>query len=327
MTKFIGRLFNVGIGKETTRGTPRVSAYWLPTTDVSIDEKIDQIKYDSVLGVIENQSDADISKKFAEGTIEGVINDDSFGLILNATLGTASVAGPTDSAYTHTFTVGQTAQHQSLTLNVSEPNASGSSSKQYPLAMVDSLDMNFEVGAYPSYSMAFVANVTTATTTSVAYTTPYNFKPNQGVVRIADTYSNLATGTSYTVRKASISISKNLEDDHNIGSQTVTDRLNKQFQVTGSIELVYNDREMIDTFMLANLTRALQIKFTNSDRTIGASTNPSLTIRLAKVKFQEVAKNVSKDDIAMQTVNFEGFYSSTDSRMIDMVLVNSVTSY
>ncbi len=327
MAKFIGRLFNVGVGKETTRGTPRVSQYWLPTTDVSIDEKIDQIKYESVLGVIENQSDADISKRFAEGTIAGVIQDDSFGLILNATLGTIATTGPTDSAYTHTFTVGQTAQHQSLTLNVSEPNASGANSKQFPLAMVDSLEMNFEVGAYPTYSMAFVANVTTATTTSVAYTTPFNFKPNQGIVRIADTYSNLATGTTYTVRKASVSISKNLEDDHNIGSQNVTDRLNKQFQVTGSLELVYDNREFIDTFLLTNLTRALQIRFLNTDRTIGSSTNPSLTIRLARVKFQEVAKNVSKDDIVMLTVNFEGYYSQTDSRMIDMVLVNSVVSY
>lgn len=327
MTKFIGRLFNVGIGKETTRGTPKATSYWLTTTDISIDEKINQVKYDNTYGVIENMIDADVTKKFAEGTIDGVIDDSSIGLVLNATFGTVATTGPTDSAYTHTFSVGQNAQHQSLTINVSEPNASGSSSKQFPLAMVDSLEMNFEVGAYPTYSMAFVANVTTSTTTTVAYTAPYNFKPQQGIVRIADTYSNLATGTTYTVRKVSLNTSKNLEDDDNIGSTSATDRLNKQFAVTGSMELVYTDREFIDTFMLANLTRAMQIKFTNTDRTIGASTNPSITIKLAKVKFQEVAKNISKDDITMQTVNFEGYYSTSDSKMIDVALVNSVVSY
>jgi hypothetical protein len=327
MSKFIGRQFNVGIGRETTRGTPRVSAYWIPTTDISIDEKVSQVKYDNVYGVIENQSDADVVKTYAEGTISGVVDDTVLGLLLNATFGTSVSTGPTDSAYTHTYNVLQTAQHSSLTINVSEPNATTSLSKQFPLAMVDSLELGFEVGAYPTYSMAFVSNVTTATTTSVAYTTPFNFKPQQGVVRIADTYSNLATGTTYTVRKVSLNISKNLEDDHNIGSLAVTDRLNKQFAVTGSMELVYNDREFIDTFMLTNLTRAMQIKFTNTDRTIGVSTNPSITIRLAKVKFQEVAKNVSKDDITMQTVNFEAFYSYTDSKMMDTVLVNSVASY
>lgn len=327
MTKFIGRQFNVGIGKETTRGTPRVSAYWLPVTDVTIDEKVNQVKYDATYGVIENQLDADVVKTYAEGSIQGVINDDSFGLVLNATFGTIATTGPTDSAYTHTFTVGQTAQHQSLTINVSEPNASGSATEQFPLTMVDSLEMNFEVGAYPTFNMAFVSNITTATTSTVAYTVPNNFKPQQGVVRIANTYSNLATGTTYTVRKVSLNVSKNLEDDHNIGSTSTTDRLNKQFAVTGSMELVYDNREFIDTFMLPNLTRAMQVKFTNTDRTIGASTNPSITVRIAKVKFQEVAKNVSKDDITMQTVNFEGFYSATDSRMIDAVLVNSVVSY
>ena len=327
MAKFIGRQYNVGIGRETVRGTPRVSAYWLPVTDVSIDEKINQIKYDNTFGVIENMVDADRVKQFAEGTLSSVINDDSFGLILNATLGTAGVTGPTDSAYTHTFTVAQTATHQSLTINVSEPNASGASSKQYPLAMVDSLDLNFEVGAYPTYEMAFVSNVTTSTTTTVAYTSPNNFKPNQGELRIATTYGGVASGTAYTVRKVNLSVSKNLEDDDNIGSISATDRLNKQFAVSGSFELVYDNRQFIDTEMLGNTTRAMQIRFVNTDRLIGASTNPSVTIRLARVKFQEVAKNISKDDITMHTVNFEGFYSTTDSRMIDVVLVNSVVSY
>lgn len=327
MTKFIGRLFNIGIGKETTRATGVASSYWLPTAEITFDEKVDQIKDGNTIGRIENQSDAKVVKKYAEGSLSSIVNDDSFGLILNATFGTVVTTGPSDSAYTHTFSVYQSAQHQSLSINVNEPNAQSTSSLRFALAMVDSLDVDFEVGQFPMYSVGIMANISSATTATVSYTAPNNFKPQDGSIRIADTYANLTSATSYACRKASLSFSKNLEDDHNLGSTTVTDRLNKQFQVTGSLELLYNDREFIDTFLKADLQRALQIKFTNTDRTIGVSTNPSITFKLNKVKFQEVARAIGKDDLVIQTVNFEAYYSLNDSKMLDAILVNSVSSY
>lgn len=327
MSKFIGRRFNIGIGKETVRGTGVSASYWLPRTELTFDEKIEQVKDESVMGVIESQSDATVVKKYSEGSLSGIVNDDSFGLILNALFGSCVTTGPTDSAYTHTFNFQQSAQHQSLTFVASEPNASGASSLQFALAMIDTLDLEFNVGEYPVYSLSFMANVGSSTTSSVAYTSPDNFKPQDGSVRIADVYANLASATSYAVRSVSLSTSKNTEDDHNIGSVNVTDRLNKQVQVSGSMEIVYNDREFIDTFLKADIDRALQIKLTNTDKTIGASTNPSITIKLAKVKFQEVARSLGNDEIVLQTVNFEGYYSLLDAKMLEMVLVNDVASY
>ena len=327
MSKFIGRKYNLGIGKESVRGTGVASTYWMPRTELTFDEKVEMTKDESVMGVIENQTDADVIKKYAEGSMTGIINDDSIGLVLLSSLGAVSTSGPTDSAYTHTFSVAQSAQHQSLTINVSEPNATTTASLRFPLTVIDSLDLNFEVGTYPTYSFAFMSNLTSATTATVSYSSPDNFRPQDGVIKIADTYANLGSGTEVSVRKATISISKNVEDDHNIGSVNVTDRLNKQFQVTGSMELVYDARTFTDTYMLADLQRALQIKFTNTDKTIGVSTNPSITINLAKVKFHEVAKSIGNDDIVMQTVNFEAFYSLGDTKMIETVLVNDVASY
>ena len=326
MTKFQGRRFNVGVGRESTRGTARAVQRWLPTTELTFDEKVEHAKEESVYGVIENQTDADVVKAYAEGSISGLIDDQAIGYILYGALGTAGVSGPTDSAYTHTFTVAQSAQIQSLTLTASEPNAQTSASLLFPLVAIDSLDLDFEVGQYPTYSASFMSNVSSATSATVSYTTPNNFRPQDGTVRIATTYAGLASGTTYAVRKASISISKNVEDDHNIGSTSVTDRLNKQFAVTGSLEIVYDARTNI-TELLANSTRAIQIAFTNTNVTIGASTRPAITIKLAKVKLVEVARNIGKDDIVMQTMNFEAFYSLSDTRMIDITLVNTVTSY
>lgn len=324
--KFIGRKFNFGVGRESTRGTARAVQKWLPTTELTFDEKVEHAKDESVFGIIENQTDADVVKTFAEGSISGLVDDDSIGYILYGTLGTLNTTGPTDSAYSHAFTVAQSAQIQSLTITASEPNAQTTASLLFPLTTIDSLDLDFEVGQYPTYSASFMSNVSSATTSTVTYSAPDNFRPQDGEIKIATTYAGLSSGTTYAVRKASISISKNIEDDHNIGSTTVTDRLNKQFGVTGSLEIVYDARTNI-TELLANSTRAIQIAFTNTNKTIGSATNPSITIKLAKVKLVEIARNIGKDDIVMQTINFEAFYSLSDSKMIDITLVNDVASY
>lgn len=326
MTKFIGRRFNIGVGRESTRGTARAVQRWLPTSELTFDERVEHAKEESVYGVIENQTDADVVKTFAEGSIAGLVDDQAIGYILYGALGTVNTSGPTDSAYTHTFTVAQSAQIQSLTLTASEPNAQTTSSLLFPLTAIDSLDLDFEVGQYPTYSASFTSNVSSSTSATVTYTAPNNFRPQDGSVRIATTYAGLASGTTYAVRRASVSISKNVEDDHNIGSTSVTDRLNKQFQVTGSLEIVYDARTNIAE-MLANATRAIQIEFVNTNVLIGASTRPTIRVKLAKVKLTEVARNLGKDEIVMQTMNFEGFYSLSDTRMIDITLINTVTTY
>jgi hypothetical protein len=325
MAKYIGRQFNVGLGRETTRGTARAVQKWLPTTELTFDEKTELARDEASFGVIENQQDADVVKRFAEGSISGIVDDDVVGLVLNSTFGTV-VSTASGTAYTHTFNILQSAQHQSLTITASEPNAQTTSSLIFPLAVIDSLELNFEVGAYPTYSASFMSNIGSSTTATVSYLAPDNFLPQQGVVRIATAYAGLASGTSYSVRTASISISKNVEDDHNIGSVAVTDRLNKQLQVSGTLELTYDSREFVSN-LLNDVDRALRIQFTNTGKIVGAATNPSITFDLAKVKFTEVARTISNDDIVMQTVNFEGFYSLSDSRSIQAILVNDVINY
>lgn len=325
MAKYIGRQFNKGVSREVTRGTQRVPQFWLNTTELTFDEKVELVKDETTFGVIESQTDASLVKTFAEGSVSGIINDDSFGLVLNATLGTC-VTTASGTAYTHNFSVQQNAQHQSLCLTTSEPNASGASSRIFTLMAIDSLEMNFAVGEFPSYSFGFMSNVGSSTTSTVSHSAPDNFKPQDGLVRISTTYAGLASGTSYAVKNAKISISKNLEDDHNIGSVVVTDRLNKQFQVTGSLEMVYDNRTNI-TELIADVDRSLQFRFTNTDKIVGASTNPSLTVNLAKVKLSEVARSIGNDDIVTQVINFEGYYSLTDSRSVEAILINDVVNY
>jgi hypothetical protein len=116
-TKGIGRLFALGLAKETTRGTAISSAaYWLPFNDLGFDEKFENAMKDQAFGVIENSVGESRVKNWAEGTFKVPLIERSIGLLLYTVMGGYAVSGPTDSSYTHTFTVGQSAQHQSLTM-------------------------------------------------------------------------------------------------------------------------------------------------------------------------------------------------------------------
>ena len=41
MSKFVGRLYQIGLGKESSRGTGVAPTYWIPKTAVSFDDKIE----------------------------------------------------------------------------------------------------------------------------------------------------------------------------------------------------------------------------------------------------------------------------------------------
>lgn len=323
MTKFIGRLADIGIAKEAVRGTAETNVdFYLPKTSLTLDDGIEQVIDESSIGVIEDSPNASVIAKFAEGEIEGNILDKSFGLVLLAALGSVSTAGPSDSAYTHDFSVLQGAQHPSLTLFLDDPNQD----YKYALAVISSLDIDVMLGAYAKYKAAFRSKVGATATLSPSYSAENHFLPQHGSVKIATDLSGLDAASAINVRSVKLTIDKNIEDDRKLGSLDPVDILNRQFSVEGSLELVF-DGNTFKTQLLADTAQALRIRLTNSDVLIGSSSVPQLTIDLAKVKFSKFEKNYENDGIVTATVDFKGHYSLADTSMITAELINAQSSY
>lgn len=200
-TKFIGRQFDIGIGKESTRGTATTATYWLPDTSIAIDDKIKVAKDISSIGVIEEGVGQETSNRYSEATIEGRVADQGFGLLMLSLMGTDTVGAVESGVKDHVFTVAQNAQHPSLTMCVFEPNAS--TGLAYPLGMIDSLDVTYELDKYAMYKTVIKANRNASQSNTVAFVAENGFRPQDMTFGYAPTLAGAngtltATGTAAT---------------------------------------------------------------------------------------------------------------------------------
>ncbi|CAB4151517.1 hypothetical protein UFOVP594_19 [uncultured Caudovirales phage] len=324
MSKFIGRLADIGVAIETTRGTAESTAtFWLPKMSMSYDDKIDQVIDESSIGVIEDSTGASIIAKYGEGEFEGKIGDKSIGVLLKSILGTVSTTtGGQTSTYSHTITVQQDAQHDSITIFQDDPNQD----YKYGLGMINTMDIDVALGEFCKVTCSFRSKAGATATLTPSYTAENNFLPQHGVIKYATTQAGLSAGTSVALKSVKLSFNSNVEDDRKIGSLDPVDILNKQFSAEGSVEMVF-DTELFKTQLLADTAQALRVELTNTDVTIGTSLNPKLTIDFYKVKWGEFTRNYANNDVVSVTASFKAFYSMTDSAMMQIVLLNAQATY
>ncbi len=327
MSKFIGRLADIGFAKEAVRGTPLDPTFWVPQLSLTFDEMVEQVLEESSVGVIEDSVDRNITEKIANGTLEGRIAAESFGLLLLNAIGDVSsaVAAGESVVFDHTFSVLQSAQHPSLTISVKEPN----SSKRYALGMLNSLVINVALNQYAQFTSDIRAKIgvdASLTPVYVAADEKKIFLPQHGEFKVASTIAGLDAAQAINIKSFSISIEKNLEDDQVLGSLDPSDILNKQFAIEGTVELLYNDQTFIDD-LLADTKQAMRLEIKNTDITIGSAENPTLTFDFAKVSFSEVTKPFTNNDLTVQTFSFKAHYDLTTTKMLDVILTNETTSY
>lgn len=329
MSKFIGRKADVGLGKEVVRGTPVSASWWIPKSDLTYERMANHVVDESSVSVIEDSIDQVVTEKFAEGTLECIARDKSMGLLLLATFGqvTTALDDPESGVNSHSFSPKQDAQSQSLSLSLKEPNVS----LRFPLVMVNQLQIEAVIQDFVKLTADFRSKTWsdgTVGTPDYATTPDYAFKADHATMKLANDLSGLGIATPTPIRRISLTISKNIEDDHNLGSLNPTDILNKQFVVEGEIEMLYDSTNAtLKDDMEDSNAKAMRIEIINDGVTIGATENPRLVIDMAKVKYTTTETPFGNDDLVLMTVSFKSFYSLADGSSIEATLYNTVTAY
>ena len=323
--KGIGRRVSFGVAKEASRGVAEAApSYWIPFQELGLDEKFTNVVDEQSYGVIEDSVGQSRVKEWSEGSFKAAIGDKHFPLLLYALLGSKSVSGPTDSAYTHSISVAQSSQHPSLTLFIDDPL--GQQDYAHALGVVSQLEIAYEMGKFVIYTANVKAKKGATATLTPSIAAENLFLPQHLTFKLASSLSGLGAASATVIKSASIKISQNIEDDDVLGSAAPNDFLTKQITIEGSLEALFQNESDFKTAALANTAQAMRLDLQHT-ALIGASSKPQITIDLAKVIFKEIAVARTPNDLVKQTLSFKAHYSISDTKMIAITAINAVASY
>lgn len=328
MAKTTGRFIQFGVARETTRGTAEAAAsFWIPWDELSLDDKDERILNDQSRGLIETSVGESIIKKWVEAEIKAPIDDTIFPLFLYAVLGTLITSDNADSnaaVKDHTLTVAQSIQHQALTLFLDDPAAG--QDYRFALGMVTGLELMYERGKFISFGAQLKAKTGQTSTLTPATTTANRFLPHHLTFKMATAQSGLTAASATVLKSANISFKPTVIDDDVLGSNTPNDFNNTNFEIEGTLELMFDD-ETEKTLALDATKRALRFDLINTDVTIGAAANPSIRIDLHNVTFRPITRSFKQGEYVLQTIAFKAHFDLTDAKMITAVGTNITASY
>ena len=208
MSQLGGRQVEIGIGIETSAGTPVAAADSFKWDSFSMQAISDKILLQSARGLRNKTSNSVILKKYGKGSLEFVPTVDILPYILGLTLGTRSSGTHSgeSAVYDHTFTI-QNANASMKTATFFVKQGSGTI-ERYSNCVVDSFDLTVEkdfakckIGIYgnypdtgsfsPSYTQdtlftrnqmnaTFGSTLTTATPTAAYSFPPTRERPGAG---------------------------------------------------------------------------------------------------------------------------------------------------
>lgn len=142
MSAVLGRTRAYGLGKEVTPGTAVAPSVWIPQQDVTVEDNIGRIYDNSGLGTRSENFAGDTNMITADGNLNGLVYDNSFGHLALAAIGSVADAAHTGAtgAYDHTFTPGNSLP--TYTIGIKDGNESTRSS----YGTLDKLEMKMSPG-------------------------------------------------------------------------------------------------------------------------------------------------------------------------------------
>lgn len=331
MGKFIGRQQEVGVSKESSRGTiPATVGVWVPKVNFDVEDKVQKATVRGSYGKITGGDNSFVVQKWAEGKLELEMTDQSIGYFLNALFGTSTPAAAGD-VYKHTLTVQESVQPTTLSLYMNDPIGSGETPAKtmaYAMAMVNSMEINAEVGAMIEAVINMIAKPhSDYTKLTPTYTAENRFRHQHLKFYVAADSASLDAATRIYLQSLKLKIERSVIRENALGTVQPVDILSRGFKISGTIKLAYQDRTYRN-YMLDGSKKAIRIDIVNGDDTIGAASHPAFRLDLPVCHFDSWEPTHPLEDMAMQEITFEALYDIANSQLVsDAYLINAKASY
>lgn len=239
--------------------------------------------------------------------------------------GTWTMTATAVSINAHFFEVKQDNEHPSFTLYDDDPVAWSYA----PYCMINTFEISCEVADYVKFTADFMWKQMQPIVSPVtpAYATENEFTASMAWVRFANDESGLDSATEQCMQNFRISINKNLADIQCFGDTDIADIFNQNFTIEWDFEAVYESTTLRD-YVLNSQKKAVRFYAINQNATaLTTWIYPSVYVDLMKAGFTEWTKADSNDEIIKQTVGFTGQYSTDDATSIEILLLNSNSTW
>lgn len=315
----IGRLRQIGIGKEATKGTAVAAAFWIGVESGKVIPLVEYAQDLSNNGRIETPTQSKVVRNDAITTFSAPARSDWLGMLLKAALGSLSsaTASGESAVYEHTISVLNSNDHPAYTLRQKD----GITAEYSAYSMLSKLTLSCEASGLLMVEAEFIGRQLTASAATPAYTTDHIWKGSQGTIKLATDLSGLGAATAVPFHRFKLEIDKGLLVHHTFGSITLAEGLNGPLKITGELELLHAANTYRD-FVTAGSERALRIAFAGDS--IGNAETSELQINLAKCAFEEWDVDDGNDDLQMETIKFTAQFDQAEGtpQMIGAVLTN-----
>jgi len=323
MTATIGRLRQIGIGKETTPGTGVAASYWIGCESGDVAADVDYTEDSSNSGRIEAPNASIVTREDATINVTAVARSDWLGHVLKGALGASAsdVASGESAVWEHIFTVSNTAAHTSHSLVLKD----GVVTERSVYAMLNSMTLSCEANGLLMCDMEWLGRALADTTATPAYASDHIWKGSQCNVKLATDLSGLAAASAVKFNRVALTIEKGLVRHPTLGSITMDRGINTALRITGELDLLYEAATYRD-FFTDGSNRAMRIAFDGD--AIGVAEFASLQIDLAKCHFTEYSRDGGNDDPIIQKLGFVAHFDMDEGtpQMITATLTNEETT-
>lgn len=319
MANTLGRLDQIGIAIEATRGTAAAPVYWLPVMDKDFEDRAEVVLDESGTGVLAENSGASLMKQWADGSVRMNVYEDSIGVFCTLIAGVAPTTNLSSGEYTHVWEQANTVTNKSATVAVKDANVD----LAHVNAVLDSATFTLETGSFFTVDTQMMSKKSESDSNTPSRAAENVFSPQHAVIKLATAQSGLDAASAIGVRSANWTIAKNAEDKQNLGSVDISDVHNRTVSVTGTLEVYYTDQTYKD-FVFNETERALRLSVVNTDVTLANSGNPHFIFDCYRVRFSEPERQRGNGDIIMETVNFTALIDYANSQKLYRIeLLNS----
>lgn len=325
MAKTLGTQVAIGLGIESyaAPGVAVAETVFIPWLDFSMQGIAEKSFFTAARGLRINNSDSYIRRKYAQGSLGVVPNVKNMPYLLSLALGGVSSSGVSDSAYTHTFTVNNTAATpRTATLTVEE---GGIQTVQYLNTVVNVLD--FEVSDdFARATVELIGQFPGTDTISESFSKETEFAYHQYTAKFGTSLSNAAGNSATPLKAFKLNINNNVQLDEAFlsGSNEITDGnlVNGRLQVTGSYTLHFENTTELNKY-LANTKNALIVTFEGA--LIGSSSKETIQFKLGRIVLTSAPVQYETDGLLTLTQEFEVEYDATDLD-IQAIVINNVNN-